>query len=80
MKITRQQNGSCTVGFEGCFGIRQAIGLKQLLALFPQRAPVTLDFTRARWDDDVAVAALIPAIASLHRAALKIVGLTPSPA
>ncbi len=78
MKITRQQNGSFTVGFEGHLGIRQAIGLKQLVSRFPERAPLTLDFTRARWDDDVAAAALIPAIASLRRAALNIIGLSPA--
>lgn len=78
MKITRQQNGSFTVRFEGLFGVRQAIGLKELVSLFPQRATVTLDFTRARCDDELTVAALIPALGSLHRSALKVVGLAPS--
>ncbi|MBK7863455.1 MAG: hypothetical protein IPJ65_33605 [Archangiaceae bacterium] len=75
MKITLEKNGAVTIRFDGTLGFRQAFGLPKLINLFPNRAKVKLDFTHASWESDAAAAAVIPAVASTHRATVEVMGL-----
>jgi hypothetical protein len=74
MKITQLKDGVVTVGFDGWFGLREAISLPRLVAHLRARS-LTLDFTRARFESESVIAALIPALASLHRPAVQVVGI-----
>jgi hypothetical protein len=75
MKITLEKNGSVTVKFTGALTLRQAIGMPKLIALFPSGTPLKLDFRAARWASPGAAAAVIPAIASVHRSNIEVTGL-----
>jgi hypothetical protein len=75
MKIIRNGNGAITVRFNGVFGIRQAILLPKLIALFPKKVAVTLDFSDAQCERESAFTALIPALASMRSRPLEVVGL-----
>ncbi len=76
MKITNDlEKRSVTIRFDSSFGVRDAIGLPALIGSLPKAAFVTLDFTDVKWMRDSALAVLIPALGSLRRPPVVVIGL-----
>ena len=63
------------VRFDDSFGLRQAIGLPQLVAQLPEALALTFDFSAVGQMEESAMLALIPALASLHHGAVTVRGI-----
>jgi hypothetical protein len=76
MKIIHDSKGlAVTIRFENSFGVREAISLPGVVATLPSHARVTLDFRPVQWVTESTLAALIPAIASIHGRHIAVRGL-----
>jgi hypothetical protein len=76
MKILHDRfDRAVTIRFENSFGVREAISLPALIKPLPQQAVVTLDFSEVQWLRESALAALIPALNSLHGRKVTVCGL-----
>lgn len=74
MKISRRFD-AVTIRFDDQFGVRDAIGLPALIRAQGRVVSITLDFRDVRWLRENALATLIPALASMHRPPIRVIGL-----
>lgn len=74
MHITRLHD-AVMIRLDAHFSVLDAIALPGVIREQGRLVSVTLDFRDARWVRETALAVLIPALASMHRPPIRVVGL-----
>jgi hypothetical protein len=74
MKIFKTRN-TVTIRFDETFDFRDAINLPKVIRQFEAVGAVTLDFRDVRWVRESVLATLIPALASMRRPPIRVIGL-----
>ena len=76
MKFVRNlKRRAITVVFEDSFSLRDAIGVPRLVTRLGSWSEVVLDFSQVKWMRESALVALIPALSSIHRRRVVVLGL-----
>ena len=69
--MTTTQVQALRFEFSGPLGVEDAISLGEQLRAVPDSLPITVDLRKAKPTTPWAVAALVPALASLHRELIR---------